>query len=263
MWTGAEYLWSAPLSDGLVLTSHEDPDGRVWVRWSPPAAGGGGAPTTAQYVTLATDATLTAERVLTGTASQITITDGGAGLPVTLAIAADPILPGTGGVVPPSGTTLQRPGAPAAGTLRWNTTIPQLECWTGAAWTALPGAGGSLTATTIEENLGVTPIFSGSFLIVDAAITPASKVLAWQAPGPYTGKGTRLDEAALQPVQVIAVSAGAGFGVLHWQTPPIYVTVPVRPDGRPARLVYGDQQLTTRRIGRVRGNVKFSYVVLA
>jgi len=43
-----------------------------------------GAPVGAQYVTLATDATLTNERVLTGTANQIIVTDGGAGAAVTL-----------------------------------------------------------------------------------------------------------------------------------------------------------------------------------
>lgn len=46
--------------------------------------GGGGAPTGASYVTLGTDATLTSERVLTGTTNQITVTDGGAGGNVTL-----------------------------------------------------------------------------------------------------------------------------------------------------------------------------------
>lgn len=45
--------------------------------------GGGGAPEDAQYVTLATDATLTNERVLTA-GSGISITDGGAGSTVTV-----------------------------------------------------------------------------------------------------------------------------------------------------------------------------------
>ena len=54
--------------------------------------GGGGAPTTSQYVTLATDATLTNERVLTaGTA--ITITDAGAGSTVTVGVTAGSIGP--------------------------------------------------------------------------------------------------------------------------------------------------------------------------
>lgn len=50
------------------------------------AAGAAGAPTDAQYVTLATNATLTAERVLTGTANQITVTDNGAGSTVVLSL---------------------------------------------------------------------------------------------------------------------------------------------------------------------------------
>lgn len=44
----------------------------------------GAAPTDATYVTLSTNATLTSERVLTGTANQITITDNGAGSTVVL-----------------------------------------------------------------------------------------------------------------------------------------------------------------------------------
>lgn len=43
-----------------------------------------GAPADAQYVTLATNGTLTVERVLTGTSNQITITDNGAGSTVVL-----------------------------------------------------------------------------------------------------------------------------------------------------------------------------------
>ncbi len=45
---------------------------------------GGIAPVGAQYVTLAVDGTLTNERVLTGTANQIALADGGAGNAVTL-----------------------------------------------------------------------------------------------------------------------------------------------------------------------------------
>ena len=50
-------------------------------------SGGGGAPTDAQYVTLATDSTLTDERVLTA-GSNITITDDPAGSTVTIAASA-------------------------------------------------------------------------------------------------------------------------------------------------------------------------------
>lgn len=48
--------------------------------------GGSGAPTNAQYVTLATNGSLSAERILTGTANQITITDNGANSTVVLSL---------------------------------------------------------------------------------------------------------------------------------------------------------------------------------
>lgn len=48
--------------------------------------GGGGAPTDAEYLVLTLDGTLTDERVLVGTANQITLTDGGAGGNATLSL---------------------------------------------------------------------------------------------------------------------------------------------------------------------------------
>lgn len=50
---------------------------------------GGAAPSDAQYLTLAVDSTLTSERVLTGTANQIIITDNGAGSTVVLSLPQD------------------------------------------------------------------------------------------------------------------------------------------------------------------------------
>jgi len=41
----------------------------------------------------------------------------------TLSIANNPVLPGNAGVTIPVGTTAQRPGSPAAGTLRFNTSL--------------------------------------------------------------------------------------------------------------------------------------------
>lgn len=54
------------------------------LKWIANTGGGGGAPTTATYVTLTTDGTLTNERTLTA-GSGISITDGGAGSTVTVA----------------------------------------------------------------------------------------------------------------------------------------------------------------------------------
>jgi hypothetical protein len=96
---------------------------------------------------------------------------------------------------------------------------------------------------TVEVNLGATPRFQGRFTIADLEITALRVVQCWQAPGPYTGKGTRVDEAEMQMVQVIAVNPGAGSATVYWQTPPMIA----------ARGAI--------RIGRIRGNVKFYYTV--
>lgn len=139
--------------------------------------------------------------------------------------------------------------------------------------TGAPGGGGGGSATTVEVNLGSAPnaYFQGKFTITDAAISPTSKVLCWQAPGPYTGKGTRADEADAAPVSVIAVEPGTGSAVVKWQTPPMVVmnSLPTA-GGQPASaIVPGLKDLQAiglrpaKRIGRVRGNVKFSYTVFA
>jgi len=46
-------------------------------------------------------------------------------------------LNGTGALTMPSGTTLQRPGSPTVGMVRYNTTLNYLETWNGTAWVAV------------------------------------------------------------------------------------------------------------------------------
>lgn len=109
-------------------------------------------------------------------------------------------------------------------------------------------------AKTVEVDLGATPIWQGRFTITDAAITTASKLLVWQAPGPYTGKGTRADEADIQPIMISSVVAFNGSATVNWQTPPAYT------DGAAGLMGLGDIDL---RKGYVKGNVKFNYTVHA
>lgn len=44
----------------------------------------------------------------------------------------------TGAVVVPVGTTAQRPVSPVNGMIRYNTTIPRLECYIDNVWFAVP-----------------------------------------------------------------------------------------------------------------------------
>jgi hypothetical protein len=131
-----------------------------------------------------------------------------------------------------------------------------------------PGGGGA-SAATVEPTLAATATFRGSFTITDAAIGTASKVLVWQAPGPYDGKGVRTDEAELSVVQIQSVTPAAGSALVRWQTPPAYgvlpsprmqgtTATPVNPKD-PQAIVTG----TVRRVGVVRGKVKFHYVVFS
>ena len=43
----------------------------------------------------------------------------------------------TGGFIPPSGTTAQRPSSPVAGTTRYNTSLNQYEVYSGVTWIGL------------------------------------------------------------------------------------------------------------------------------
>lgn len=77
--------------------------------------------------------------------------------------------PGTGTMLPPRGTTAQRPGSLAAGDegrLRWNSETDRIEVWAGAEWRdLLSSAGGStltggFTVTTFDhgtKTTGFTP----------------------------------------------------------------------------------------------------------
>jgi hypothetical protein len=124
--------------------------------WAAPGGGGGGAPTSSQYVTLATDATLTAERVLTaGTA--LSLTDAGAGSTITVAVSDAELLA-------LAGTTSAADALPyftGAGTATTTTLTSQaralLDDTTQAAQRATVGAsavtvnGGSLADVDLDD----------------------------------------------------------------------------------------------------------------
>lgn len=98
-----------------------------------------------------------AARLIDGTADQVVVTnsDGAAGNP-TISIAPNPIMPGTGSILLPDGTTAERPAFPLEGMMRYNTELKAFEGYTNSVWglfTTLPGLVTSFSGGTT----GLTP----------------------------------------------------------------------------------------------------------
>lgn len=121
---------------------------------------------------------------------------------------------------------------------------------------------------TIERDLGSTAKRTGTFTITDAAISASSVVEVRQAALAYTGKGTRTDEAEMQPI-VCTARPGSGSAVVRWVCDG--PSVPVWPASKGNGARSGNSTLnpindqrsgwTIQQRGKVRGNVKFSYTV--
>ena len=114
-----------------------------------------------------------------GTASQIAVTDGNgvSGTP-TIGIANNPTLPGTAGVLLPSGSSANRSVAPTNGTLRYNTDFTVLEAYLNNTWTTLASGSG---VTSIATGTGLTggPITStGTISIANTTVTAGSYAAA-------------------------------------------------------------------------------------
>lgn len=100
-------------------------------------------------------------------------------------IANNPSFAGLGGLVPPSGSTLQRPSSPIAGQFRYNSTEAKLEAFQGGEWKYLAGDSNSaprsyqrqLTANdsgilTVEHNLNQKYVMVSVYDSDDYTVVP-------------------------------------------------------------------------------------------
>ncbi|MBX7153317.1 MAG: hypothetical protein K1X91_00025 [Bacteriodetes bacterium] len=138
---------SGVLSTGTVLLSSTNDVSGVL----PVANGGTGASTlTGLVVGNGTSAMTTT--TITGTTNQVSVTNGnGTGGNPTIAIASDAVFPGTGSNTIVTGTTLQRPGTPSNGMMRYNSTTGLFEFYQGGTWVNYSTGGGSLGAGTANN----------------------------------------------------------------------------------------------------------------
>lgn len=111
------------------------------------------APTNGQLLIGSTGAAPVAT-TLTATANQTTITNGAGS--ITVGLASNPVIPGTAGMVPPSGTTAQR--VDAAGSTRYNSTFNMLEYFNGTSWRLMSGV-------VIQKLTGAVPAGNTATLI--------------------------------------------------------------------------------------------------
>lgn len=111
-------------------------------------------------------------RVLTGTTNEIDITNGSGTNNPTFRIADNAVLPGTGAIRVPIGTTAQRP-AGTDGLLRYNSETNGFEVYENGSWSNLPT--GAITLINTGTGLTGGPITTtGTISIANTGVTAAS-----------------------------------------------------------------------------------------
>lgn len=152
-----------------------------------------------------TSSSTVSTRTILGTASQIDVTDGNFVNSPVIAISANPVLSGNGGLVVPVGTTGQR-GSSVNGNFRYNSTTATFEGYANNAW-------GAVTTGT-----GVTSVaqsFTGGLISVAGSPITSSGTLALTVAGtsggvPYFSSGTTWASSGALTANAIVLGGGAG-----------------------------------------------------
>jgi hypothetical protein len=152
-----------------------------------------------------TSPTTVSTRQILGTSSQIDVTDGDFANSPVIAISADPVLSGNGGLVVPVGTTGQR-GSSTNGNFRYNSTTATFEGYANNAW-------GAVTTGT-----GVTSVaqsFTGGLISVAGSPITSAGTLALTVAGtsggvPYFSSGTTWASSGALTANAIVLGGGAG-----------------------------------------------------
>jgi hypothetical protein len=121
---------------------------------------------------LASGGTTLAGRDIQGTANQISVANGnGSSGDPTISVASNPVLPGTGAMTIPKGTTGQQPVG-VDGALRFNTTTSTFDGYAAGSWRQFSLAGGVTSFSA--GSTGFTPSSGTSGAIVLGGVLNAS-----------------------------------------------------------------------------------------
>lgn len=78
--------------------------------------------------------------------------------------------------------------------------------------------GGAVSYTEVEQSVGSVPRLAGKFTIAGSGLTIGKPVIISQAVGPYTGKGTRADEAEMDGLIVKAAVTAVDTITAYWNS---------------------------------------------
>lgn len=180
-------------------------------------SGGGGQPSNT-YLTALSNIVGTGIYTVTGlnTAELRTITggtgvivtngDGVAGNPI-ISLVPNTVIPGTGAVTIPVGTSTDYPVTPSDGMIRYNTTSNLFEFYQNGSWVNLSSGGGSGTVTSVglvSSTLSIT----GSPVTTNGTLT-ANLTTTGVVAGGYTNADIIVDAYG----RIISATSGAASGV--------------------------------------------------
>jgi hypothetical protein len=114
---------------------------------------------------------------VSGTANQITVANGTT--TPQISITTNPVLPGTGSVTVPAGSTAARSASPVNGMIRYNTDSALFEGYLNGAWTSFASAGVGVLSINTGTGLTGGPITStGTISLDNTAVTAGSYTAA-------------------------------------------------------------------------------------
>lgn len=183
-----------------------------------------------------------------GTANQIGVTNGDGAGDITLALASNPVMPGTGAMKVPVGTSAQQPPG-AVGLLRYNTTTDTFDGYAAGQWRQFSLAGGVSTFSGGATGLTPTDPTSGA-VVLGGILNPASggtgvdNGVYTTTLGGYMTTGGDLTTGGALTTAAAFTTAGA-FALTLTSTGPTNVTLPTT--GTLATLA-GTETLTNKTI---------------